>query len=80
MNRVEPKTLSGFMELMPSDQILFDKIKNTIEEVYASYGFYSLDTPIIESSEVLLAKQEEKLRNKYIDLIKEIMIYHLDLI
>ena len=56
MNRVEPKTLSGFMELMPSDQILFDKIKNTIEEVYASYGFYSLDTPIIESSEVLLAK------------------------
>jgi len=56
MNRVEPKTLSGFMELMPSDQILFDKIKNTIEDVYASYGFYSLDTPIIESSEVLLAK------------------------
>jgi len=56
MNRVEPKTLSGFMELMPSDQILFDKIKNTIEEVYASYGFYNLDTPIIESSEVLLAK------------------------
>lgn len=56
MNRVEPKTLSGFMELMPQDQILFDKIKNTIEEVYASYGFYNLDTPIIEASEVLLAK------------------------
>jgi len=55
-NKVEPKTLSGFMELMPQDQILFDKIKNTIEDVYASYGFYSLDTPIIESSEVLLAK------------------------
>ena len=56
MNRVEPKTLSGFMELMPQDQILFDKIKNTIEEVYASYGYYNLDTPVIESSEVLLAK------------------------
>ena len=56
MNRVEPKTLSGFMELMPQDQILFDKIKNTIEEVYTSYGFYNLDTPIIEASEVLLAK------------------------
>ena len=55
-NKVEPKTLSGFMELMPQDQILFDKIKNVIEEVYASYGFYSLDTPIIESSKVLLAK------------------------
>jgi len=55
-NKVEPKTLPGFMELMPQDQILFDKIKNIIEEVYASYGFYNLDTPIIESSSVLLAK------------------------
>ena len=56
MNKVEPKTLSGFMELMPEDQILFDSIKNKIEEVYKNYGFYNLDTPIIESSEVLLAK------------------------
>lgn len=55
-NKVEPKTLSGFMELMPQDQILFSNIKRTIEEVYASYGYYELDTPIIESSEVLLAK------------------------
>ena len=56
MNKVEPKTLSGFMELMPQEQIMFDKIKNTIEEIYSKYGFYNLDTPIIESSEVLLAK------------------------
>ena len=55
-NKVEPKTLSGFMELMPQDQIMFDKIKNVIEEIYAKYGFYNLDTPIIEASEVLLAK------------------------
>ena len=44
-NKVEPKTLSGFMELMPQDQILFSNIKRTIEEVYASYGYYELDTP-----------------------------------
>ena len=44
------------MELMPQDQILFEKMKKTIEEVYASYGFYPLDTPIIELSSVLLAK------------------------
>ena len=56
MNKVEPRTLPGFMELMPQDQILFDKIKNIIEETYSSYGFYNLDTPLIESSEVLLAK------------------------
>lgn len=56
MEKVKPKTLSGFMELMPQDQILFEKIKRTIEEVYSSYGFYPIDTPIIESSNVLLAK------------------------
>ena len=56
MNKVEPKTLSGFMELMPNDQILFNKIKNTIEQVYQKHGFYPLDTPVIELSNVLLAK------------------------
>lgn len=58
--KVEPKTLPGFMELMPQDQILFDKMKNTIESVYSSYGFYPLDTPIIELSSVLLAKAGEE--------------------
>ena len=56
MSKVEPRTLSGFMELLPQDQIQFNRIKNTIEEVYSQYGFYPLDTPVIESSEVLLAK------------------------
>lgn len=55
-DKINPKTLSGFMELMPRDQILFEKIKKVIEEVYSSYGFYPLDTPVIEASEVLLAK------------------------
>lgn len=55
-DKINPKTLSGFMELMPQDQILFEKIKKVIEDVYSSYGFYPLDTPVIESSEVLLAK------------------------
>ena len=56
MNKVEPRTLPGFMELMPQDQIMFEKMKNIIESTYASYGFYPLDTPIIELSSVLLAK------------------------
>ena len=55
-DKVNPKTLSSFMELMPQDQILFEKIKKVIEDVYSSYGYYQLDTPVIESSEVLLAK------------------------
>ncbi len=56
MNKTEPKTLSGFMELYPAEQVVFDNIKNTIVETYKSYGFYPLDTPVIEYSEVLLAK------------------------
>ena len=57
MNRkTEPRTLSGFMELLPEEQILFDQIKEIIESTYKTYGFLPLDTPIVELSEVLLAK------------------------
>ena len=56
MNKVEPRTLPGFMELYPNEQIVFNNIKKVIEETYQSYGFYPLDTPVIESSDVLLAK------------------------
>ena len=54
--KTEPKTLPGFMELYPQEQILFDNMKNTIIDTYKQYGFYPLDTPVIEYSEVLLAK------------------------
>ena len=54
--KVEPKTLPGFMELNPEDQIAFNRIKKVIEETYQNYGFVPLDTPIIEYSNVLLAK------------------------
>ena len=56
MNKVEPRTLPGFMELYPNEQLVFNNIKKVIEETYQSYGFYPLDTPVIESSDVLLAK------------------------
>ncbi len=52
----KPRTLSGFMELLPRDQILFDKMTDLLRESYALYGFTALDTPLIEASEVLLAK------------------------
>ena len=56
MNKIEPRTLPGFMELMPNEQILFEQIKEKIEKTYQKYGFLPLDTPILELSEVLLAK------------------------
>ena len=54
--RVEPRTLSGFMELLPQDQIKFNQMLETIRKTYELYGFLPQETPIIESSEVLLAK------------------------
>ena len=53
---VQPRTLPGFMELMPPEQQLFEKIKGILEETYRSYGFFALDTPILEHSDILLAK------------------------
>ena len=56
MKKIEPRTLSGFMELLPNEQILFNQMKEKIENTYKKFGFLPLDTPIIELSEVLLAK------------------------
>ncbi len=56
MNKTEPRTLAGFMELLPNEQILFNQMKETIEKTYQKFGFLPLDTPNIELSEVLLAK------------------------
>ncbi len=56
MAKTEPRTLSGFMELLPNEQILFNQMKKVIEETYQKFGFLPLDTPVIELSEVLLAK------------------------
>lgn len=56
MGKTEPRTLPGFMELLPNEQILFDQMKQKIEDSYKTFGFLPIDTPIIESSEVLLAK------------------------
>ena len=54
--KVTPRTLSGFMELPPEEQMLFDEIKRRLEETYRSFGFYPIDTPLLEYSEILLAK------------------------
>ena len=56
MSKVQPRTLSGFMELLPARQIQFDAMANILRESYALYGFTPLDTPLIEASDVLLAK------------------------
>ena len=56
MSKIEPRTLPGFMELLPKEQILFNKMKEKIQKSYEKFGFLPIDTPIIEMSDVLLAK------------------------
>ena len=56
MAKVQPRTLSGFMELLPSRQIQFDRMAAILRDSFSLYGFFPLDTPLIEASDVLLAK------------------------
>ena len=56
MDIIKPRTLSGFMELLPDKQIRFEKMVEILRSTYASYGFAPLDTPAIEDAQILLAK------------------------
>ncbi|OUQ58065.1 histidine--tRNA ligase [Flavonifractor sp. An112] len=56
MAQIKPRTLSGFMELLPARQVQFDRMVDILRKSYSLYGFTPLDTPAIEASEVLLAK------------------------
>ena len=56
MEKIKARTLSGFMELLPAQQLQMERIMEVIRSSYSLYGFTPLDTPIIEASEILLAK------------------------
>ena len=56
MAKMTPRTLSGFMELLPAPQQQMERIMEILRRTYSLYGFTPLDTPVIESSDVLLAK------------------------
>ena len=56
MATVTPRTLSGFMELLPAQQQQLERMMDLLRTTYSRYGFTPLDTPVIEASEVLLAK------------------------
>ena len=56
MDIIKPRTLSGFMELLPGKQTQFERMMEILRNTYASYGFAPLDTPVIEDAQILLAK------------------------
>jgi len=56
MNKIKPRTLSGFMELLPPGQVCFDAMVRKLQDSFSLYGFTPLDTPLMETAEILLAK------------------------
>ena len=56
MAEMTPRTLSGFMELLPRPQQQMERMMDILRRTYSLYGFTPLDTPVIEAAEVLLAK------------------------
>ena len=56
MPTMKPRTLSGFMELLPAPQVQMERMMEILRKTYSLYGFTPLDTPLIEASEILLAK------------------------
>ena len=56
MDIIKPRTLSGFMELLPAKQAQLEKMMQVLRDTYTLYGFSALDTPAIEDAQILLAK------------------------
>jgi histidyl-tRNA synthetase len=56
ITRVKPRRPGGFGEYLPSEQIEFDRLKDIVTKTYERYGFTPFDTPVLELTEVLLAK------------------------
>ena len=54
--KINTKPLPGMMELLPEEQLEFDRIYEVIRKNYEKFGFSTIDTPIIERTETLLAK------------------------
>lgn len=71
---IKPSILAGFMELIPSEQILFNKMIDTIRKNYEKFGFLPIDTPVIEKAEILLAKGGGETEKQIYRFQKEILI------
>ncbi|QDH70400.1 histidine--tRNA ligase [Marilutibacter alkalisoli] len=53
---IKPRTPAGVMELLPPDQIAFQRLLDTIRRNFERFGFLPVETPVMELSEVLLTK------------------------
>ena len=56
MKKINTAPISGMQELLPREQAIFDQIKSQIMQVYHLHGFNHIETPMIDRTEILLAK------------------------
>ena len=70
MQTVKPRTMSGFLELLPKEQKVFNSMKEKVESVLRLNGLACLDTPILELSEILLAKAGGETEKQIFRVIK----------
>ena len=56
MDLITPKTKPGTMELLPRDQIAFQRMLDTIRATYERFGFLPVETPVMEYKRILLTK------------------------
>ena len=56
MKKINTSPISGAQELLPTAQATFNKLKAGIAEVYHAHGFLNIETPVIDRTEILLAK------------------------
>jgi len=65
MDIIKPRTLSGFMELLPGKQAQFERMMEILRRTYSSYGFAALDTPVIEDAQILLPRAAAKQKSRF---------------
>jgi histidyl-tRNA synthetase len=57
---IQPRTLKGFRDFLPSSMIPREKLMDTARKVYRSFGFVPIDTPALEYAEILCGKGSEE--------------------
>jgi len=56
MQMIHPRTLKGFRDFLPEAMIPREKLVATAQQVYRSFGYSPIDTPILEYLEILQGK------------------------
>ncbi len=56
MTVIKPRTPAGVLELLPREQVVFQRMLDGIRSTFESFGFLPVETPVFELSEVLLTK------------------------